>query len=291
MAKSFLFDIQRGCTHDGPGIRTVFFYKGCSLHCLWCHNPESHKRSPELLYYKNLCRHCGMCIAACSNRAILREKNELRIDPTHCVQCGKCAEACVNQALIQVGKAYPNEELLAIAEQDREFYDISGGGVTLSGGECLLQSSAIELLIVLKKANLHTVVETSGAVPAENLLAAIPFCDLFYFDIKTTDPAQHQHLCGASNELVLQNLQLLKQHCPEKIQLRMCIVPEIQDNAEEMHHLSRLARGIAPPELLPFHNWGKSKYHALHRPYSAENFPLTDANTLHSLQKILRKDS
>ena len=282
-----IFDIQRGCTHDGPGIRTVVFFKGCTLKCYWCQNPESHSFECELAYYRQKCLRCGRCISVCPSKALSLEQNGILIERSKCIKCGNCNNACLTGALKLIGSIASVKELTSIILKDLDFYNLSGGGVTFSGGECLANGLCLEVLAEMKRLGIDTAIETCGNVPKKNILAAAPLCNLFLFDIKTCDSKKHIFACGASNEVILENLQLLKKICPEKIQLRMCIVPGFNDNENEMLGLCRLASGLKKPELIPFHPWGKSKYLALDKTYAAQGLHAINIDYIEQLRRLL----
>ena len=193
-----IFDIQRNSFVDGPGIRTTVFFKGCNLHCTWCHNPESQSAKPEMMFYKNKCTGCGKCREKCPNAL---EKCEL---------CGKCTIYCPHDAREICGKEYTVDEVLKEILKDKTFYDNSGGGVTFSGGECMLQIDFLEeILKECKKNGIHTAVDTAGHVPFEFFERIIPYTDLFLYDVKCFDSDKHRQYTGVENQLILKNLKRL----------------------------------------------------------------------------------
>lgn len=252
-----LFDIQRFSLHDGPGIRTVVFFKGCNLRCLWCHNPESQRSAPELMLYKEKCVGCGACSAFCA-----------KAFTADCARCGACAQACVHGARERSGETAAVEDVVRTALRDAPFYRTSGGGVTLSGGEPLLQpEAAAAILFACRAQGVHTAVETAGNVPWETFLQLLPAADLFLFDIKGIDDALHRRNTGASNRLILENARKL---CKTGAQMRfrMPYVPGF--NAQEAPAVAAFARECGVPlELMAYHNIGAGKYDALERPYPA----------------------
>ena len=195
-------EIQRFCMHDGPGVRTTVFLKGCPLNCEWCHNPETKKGSAEILFYKNKCIGCKSCVSVCTQNAH-EIGNTHEIDRQKCIVCGECAKICPTNAIELSGKDMSVNEILSIIEKDKAFYG-KVGGVTLSGGEPLLQKdNALELLSACKNVGLSTVVETCGHVDSEVIKKAVPLVDVFLWDIKDTDSVRHKKHTGVGNELIL----------------------------------------------------------------------------------------
>ena len=244
-----IFDVQRFSIHDGPGIRTTVFFKGCNLRCRWCHNPESQHSASQLLFYAHKCVGCGACSAVCQN--------------THtpdCTGCGKCAEVCRHGAREISGRTATADEVFSVIMRDRAYYETSGGGVTLSGGEPLLQPDfAFELLRLCKEAGLHTAVETAANVPWSVFDRLLPFIDLVLCDVKGADPALHQKNTGVSNRLILENAEKLKQS-GKTVRFRMPYVPGYND--AELPAVRALTAGF-PLELMAYHAIGASKYAAL----------------------------
>lgn len=253
-------EIQRFCMHDGPGVRTAVFLKGCPLRCAWCHNPETQRANEELLFYSNKCLHCGACVAVCPTDAHTLDA-EHRIDRQACHACASCTEACPTGALELCGKDLSFEEVLAVIEQDRAFYG-TRGGVTLSGGEPFLQAHAtVELLKACKARGLSTAVETCGYAQARDLLAALPYVDLFLWDVKDTDEERHKQYTGVSNRRILENLRILNE-AGARIRLRCILVNGV--NTDEAHY-SRVARLASTlhhgegVEWIPYHAYGGTK--------------------------------
>lgn len=271
--KCLVFDIQRFSYHDGPGIRTSVFLKGCNLSCLWCQNPESQRRSPELMYFEQSCLHCGTCVQACGVGAVGLDAagGRLRIDRQACTLCGLCEKACPTGALSIAGRYMTAGEILDIAEEDIEFFRLSDGGLTLTGGEPLLHEGASGLLADAKRRGLNTVVETAGCVPAPALLEAARHTDLFLFDMKIWNERRHQTLCGRSNRLIKENLLALKE-TGARVQVRIPVVPAVNDSEEELGNIVRFVKtaGFGPPELLMFNKLGAFKYKALGRQYDTQ---------------------
>ena len=246
--------------HDGPGIRTTVFLKGCPLHCAWCHNPETQKAAKELLFYPTKCIGCQACASVCAENAhILVPRHE--IERTLCTACEKCTDECPTCALQMCGKEYTIAEILSEVEKDRAFYGESGG-ITLSGGEPLMQGTAtVELLKECKARGFSTAVETCGYVSKDTLLEAIPYTDLFLWDIKDTNDARHKRFTGVSNQKILENLTTASAH-GAKIRLRCILINGI--NTEDAHYakIAKIASSISRydgAELIPYHAFGAEK--------------------------------
>jgi pyruvate formate lyase activating enzyme len=270
--KGIITHIQRYSIHDGPGIRTVVFFKGCPLTCVWCCNPETQSFKPELEFIKNLCQHCGQCVKICPEHAVNPDlfcPETAKIDRLKCSMCGKCAAVCPSSALRIVGEEMETDAVLELIKKDGAFYRRSGGGMTLSGGEPLSQPEfARDLLKKCHDLNIHTAIETCGLAAQSTLEQILPFTDLLLFDIKHLDPQSHQHLTGASNTLVLSNLRWLHQRSAPII-LRVPLVPGLNSNTENLHSLVALVHelGITEVNLMPFHQMGKDKYSHLGKEY------------------------
>ena len=251
--------IQRFCMHDGPGVRTTVFLKGCSLRCQWCHNPETQNASPELLYYAKKCIACQACLV-CENGAHSFEKGHHHIEISKCKACFKCANICPSSALQISGRAMTVEEICYEAEKDLAFHG-KEGGITLSGGEPLFQPAAIDLLSFCKERGLNTVVDTCGFF-SENLLApAVASTDLFLWDIKDTDDERHKQFTGVSNELILENLRKADK-MGAKIKLRFILVNGINSNERHYEKCAELCRSLTggvKPEVIPYHAFGGVK--------------------------------
>lgn len=259
-----VFEIKRFAVHDGDGIRTTVFLKGCPLCCAWCHNPEGLSRKVELAYYESKCIVCGECIVACPNAAhSLTDRGHL-LRRDLCTACGKCAEACLGDALKCFGKKVTPKELLPILLEDRAFYASSGGGVTLSGGECLLQADfCAALLKLLKENGIHTAVDTCGFVSREAIDKVMPLTDVFLYDVKGIDETVHIRCTGQSNQLILENLRYID-NCGKAIEIRIPFVPDYNDGEiDAIGAFLRDFRHITKIRVLPYHNYAGSKYRAL----------------------------
>lgn len=243
-------DIQRFCMHDGPGIRTTVFFKGCPLHCEWCHNPETQSSKKELLFYRSKCIGCGSCDNC--------KKEE-------CCVCGECAKNCPTGAREVVGKEYTVQEVYNQIQKDIAFYS-ENGGVTFSGGECMMQiNSLTKILKMCKENGIHTAVDTAGFVPFENFEKILPYTDLFLYDIKIFDSVKHKEYTGVDNELIFSNLKSLFE-VGARIWIRIPIIPSVNDSVDEMKKIKDFIDTCGVPEkidLLPYHPMGESKCQAL----------------------------
>ena len=225
MKLAMIFDIQRHSLHDGPGIRTTIFLKGCPLQCIWCHNPESISDEKEIAFFEERCTRCGACVNECPNQVHSIEDNKHILDRVHCHCCGKCTEVCLSGALEITGKEMTVEEVLQPVMRDVNYYTTSGGGVTLSGGEPMQQFGfVLEFLKEAKEKDLHTCLDTSGLAPTEHFETILPYVDLFLFDYKATQSEKHFQLTKASNELVNQNFRYIYDR-GARIELRCPLIP------------------------------------------------------------------
>lgn len=262
--KAKIFEIKHFAVHDGDGIRTTIFFKGCPLKCVWCHNPEGMYSERQLAFYSHKCIGCGRCMEICSQKAHSMVEGTHSVDLKKCVACGKCAAECPAQALIIYGIEMTVEELLVEILEDKIFYEHSGGGVTLSGGECLMQSDfCAELLKRVKKAGIHTAVDTCGFVSKKALDKVMPYTDLFLYDIKAMDEDVHSKCTGESNRIILDNLCYLDQ-CNKEIEVRIPYVPEYNDDQmEKIATFLRKIENLKMVKVLPYHDYAGSKYEAL----------------------------
>jgi len=275
MLTALITNIQKYSIHDGPGIRSTVFFKGCPLLCAWCHNPENQLFTPELVWQRDKCIRCGICVKVCPERALSLEQPGLAINRERCVLCGRCAEACPTLALELLGKRYTVAEVMAELDKDRMFYEQSNGGVTLSGGEPLSQGDfAIALLQACRDRGYHTAVDTCGYVPRSVLERALPHTGLFLYDIKQLDPAKHRQYVGAPLGPVADNLRWLAGQ-KARIWLRLPIIPGVNDDEEEMEAVRDLAGqcGLKEVYLLPYHNMAAAKYQRLGLPYTLADLP------------------
>ena len=260
--RAYITDIKNFAVHDGDGIRTTVFFKGCPLSCVWCHNPETILNRTQLAYYVHKCIGCGSCASICQCHSIRGGKHSFQRE--NCVACGKCVEKCLVNALELCGKEVDCEEICKILLEDRDFYKTSGGGITLSGGECLLQAEACrEILFRMKQEGIHTAIDTCGMVPWENIKKVIDYTDVFLYDIKAIDEEVHKQCTGASNQLILDNLKKIGDY-GKQIEIRIPYVPDYNDG--EMEKIAEFLSGInhiTKVKILAYHNLAASKYGAL----------------------------
>ena len=265
--KGNIFDIQRFSVHDGPGIRTTVFFKGCPLRCIWCHNPESQRCEVSLAYYPKSCIGCGACTDACPFGAHRMTDEKVHIfDRTACIGCGACANVCPSEALVSFGKSVDVSEIMDEVLRDKNFYENSGGGLTVSGGEPLMQGEfLIEVLRAAKEAGLHTAIESCG-FGSKNILAEVAkYTDLFLFDIKATGDELHRELTGVPFSPIKENLKLLDALGAKSV-LRCPLVPDINTTSEHYDAIAELAcelNGVTEVNVMAYHTLGNGKYDAL----------------------------
>jgi len=267
-------NIQGFSLHDGPGIRTVVFFKGCPLACRWCANPECISGAPQIGFIQALCARCGRCFEACPRGAIRREETVHRIDYSRCQACGDCASRCGYGALVRYGDTMTVREVWDAVRRDRMFYDSSGGGVTVSGGEPLLKAEFVrELFARCKEDGIDTCVETCGFAGSEAFAKILPVTDHFLFDLKHLDAAAHEEHTGQSNERILANAALLLDRGADVL-FRKPLIPGVNDSLENIaataDFLISIGASSAGLELMPYHRMGQSKYRALDVKYPLE---------------------
>lgn len=265
-----IFDIKRFAIHDGPGLRTTVFLKGCPLACWSCHNPEGQAADPELLFRDDRCDMCGDCVPVCESGAITVEDGSFRLDRLRCDLCGACVEACMAGALELTGREVTVEELIREVEKDLVYYDQSGGGVTLSGGEPLSQPEfLVEFLQRCRQRDLSVVVDTTGHGPRELLERIEPLVDLFLYDLKLIDGERHHEFTGVSSFGILDNLRWLSDR-GSAVSIRLPLVPGVNDGPDQIRALGEFVRALPTPfpvDILPYHRIGVDKYSRLGREY------------------------
>lgn len=290
MQVATIFNIMRYSIHDGPGIRTTVFFKGCPLSCWWCHNPESHNHKPELSFFPRKCITCGKCLSSCEAKAITLIDKQIQINYQLCNLCGKCAEVCPANALELIGDQKTVAEVMREIEKDLIFYDESGGGVTFSGGEALAQPSFLkEILRECKEKEIHTAIETSGYAKFAVLEEIAEYVDLFLYDLKLIDKDKHLKYIGVDNSLILDNLKKLAALSADII-VRIPIIPGINDDEENLKKSAELifSLGIKEVHLLPYHQAGVEKYKRLNLEYQLSEVDTPNEEMMQALANIFR---
>jgi pyruvate formate lyase activating enzyme len=285
-----IFNIMRFAVNDGPGIRTTVFLKGCPLACAWCHNPEGLSIGHEVAYRQERCAHCGACIEACPEHALSEGLTGVQRAQDLCVACGTCAGACVTTAREEMGREITVAAMLREVLKDRVFYEESGGGVTFSGGEPLLQYEfLLEALAACRKADLHTAVETTGFASWDKVRSLIPLTGLFLYDLKLMDGERHRRFTGVPNARILENLRDLA-GTGAPVTVRIPLVPGVNDDEENIRAVAQFVAdlGTVPPvHLLPFHAGASGKYRALGMEYTMEGMRSPSQEHLQSLASLI----
>jgi len=289
-----IFDIKKYSLHDGPGIRTTVFFKGCPLTCQWCCNPESQSFEPEIMWLEKNCINCNLCVEVCPEQGVISDKNgKKRIEPEICSLCGECVGRCPGGALQLVGRSVTVDEVIKEIEKDSVFYQRTGGGLTLSGGEPLAQPDfAFELLRYYKKiVGLYTAVETCGYTDWNFLERILKFTDLIYYDIKHINSEKHKTLTGAGNELILENVHKTAQSAKKMI-VRLPLIPgcnDTENNIVATAEFIRNLQGKAEVEILPYHRLGEPKYKRLGKMYNLYGKNTYTREKLKTVQSIVEK--
>lgn len=283
-------NISRSSLHDGPGIRTVVYFKGCGLNCKWCHNPETISAKSDILYVPIKCVHCGKCVELCPDCHKI-DGNDMLFLRENCKKCGKCAENCPSGALSVSGENRDLEDVFKEISKDSHYFDQSGGGVTLSGGECLLQADfCAELLKKCKENGIHTVIETALFVPWRNIEKVIPYVDLFYTDFKIPDSKKHEEYTAQGNELILENLTKLSTLKKGKIIVRIPLIPSVNDSetdiAQFAEKLLPIAENFEGIEILKYNSLGISKYKISGKEYTDFGSAQTDEELVSHCEKL-----
>jgi len=286
-----VFDIQDFSVHDGPGIRTLIFLKGCPLRCKWCQNPEGLNASREIAFYVQSCIGCGACAKACPRDAIDLESPR-RINRDRCDRCGLCADVCPTLALKAIGKYYTPEELLEQVLKDWQFYQTSGGGVTFSGGEAGLYVDYLKRFCELgKKESLHIAIETSGYVNYDRFSELLPYLDLILFDIKVVNPAKHRELTGRDNQLILSNLDSLFK-AGVNVNLRYPYIPTLNDAEDDLRDLVALTKRHDQKRIniLPYHALGESKIGRISSPQPVLDLKAPSPETMAEVKEFFEEE-
>lgn len=273
MDSPYVFNIQKFSTHDGDGVRTTIFFKGCPLRCMWCHNPESQSYQKEIIFHSHKCKLCGKCVVKCPQGANSIVDGKLVFDRSKCTGCGKCVDWCLKEARELAGKEYTINELIKEAKKDQMFYEQSGGGVTLSGGEVMASQHMDYVEALCKRLHnegISVFIDTSGYTPYENLKRLLPYVDVFLYDIKLMNPEEHKKYIGVDNQLILENLVKLSND-GAGIYARLPIIGQVNATEEHINSvISFLEENhvkVRQVSLLPYHDIGKGKYSALDMVY------------------------
>ncbi len=287
--KGKVFNIQRFSTKDGPGIRTTVFLNGCNLRCAWCQNPESWSLKPNIQLFKEKCVNCRLCESLCTCGAHIFDSNgNHKIDMDKCVLCMECVTYCPTDALECKSKTYTADELLKIVASDIDYYKNSGGGVTMSGGEAMLQIDFLEEFLLKAKAQgIHTAIDTAGAVAREYFERINPFVDLYLYDLKGYSDETHKKYVGSSNELVISNLKWLSDN-GAKIMCRLPIIKGVNDGllaAEEYAKLLSTLKGVKSVKLIPYHNYGINKAYSIGK----EMVEFEEPDNIEEIANVYRK--
>jgi pyruvate formate lyase activating enzyme len=291
-SRGVIFNIQRFSVHDGPGIRTTVFLKGCPLRCGWCSNPESIRLSPELITRDTKCITCGKCVESCPQQAITVAENARVIQWEKCNYCMDCAEVCPSGAIEAVGRYMTVVEVLDIVARDASYYGRTGGGMTVSGGEPLMQwQFALKLLQEAKKRGFHTTLDTSGYADWEVLDKLLNHTDLVLYDVKHPNSARHREATGVPNEQILDNLLKMVGKAGPKVWVRHPVVPQFNDSEEDLEALCKLILTLKPSvekiSLLPYHKFGELKYAATGKVYPWTGIPTISDEQIEALKKLV----
>ncbi len=285
-----VFNVQRYSIDDGPGIRTTVFLKGCPLKCLWCSNPESQSQYPEITHRDASCIHCGQCVQVCTYQAIAVDDAGVHIARDRCTACGKCVEVCDPQVLKMMGKLMTVAEVFEIIERDVEYYESSNGGVTLCGGEPLLQPEfTTALLKRSKESGLHTCLDTSGYGASSALRRMLPYTSLVFYDVKHTDLESHRKFTGKPNTLVMKNLELIVESGTPVV-IRVPVIPGVNDSENHFARLAEIVSAMSKDlsvNLLPYHRYGLGKYKMLDLEYKLTDLQPPTKEEMHKAKGII----
>ena len=285
-----IFDIKRFAVHDGPGIRTTVFFKGCPLRCLWCHNPESMKIGRQIVFFENKCIGCGECYKRCTSGALKATPQGRMYVREKCTLCGTCVEYCYAEATVMEGKVVSVEEVIEEVKKDMPFYENSNGGVTLSGGEPTMQAEfCLAVLRESKKAGMHTTLDTSGQVKWETFQKILKYVDLVLYDIKHMDPLKHKEYTGLSNKTILANLKKLDA-LDIPIEIRIPLIPGVNDSQENLSAVAQFLsdmKNIRRVKLLPYHRLGEGKYERLDMQYRLQDTAPPDKARMEQLTELM----
>ena len=290
MKKGIIFNVERYTVHDGPGIRTTVFFKGCPMRCWWCHNPEGQSKRFELVYKQGRCDGCGECANSCSTSAITLLSNRVAITRKRCIVCGACAGRCPTEALSVAGEEMSVEQVMTIIEKDMPFYGESDGGVTFSGGEPLQQPDFLEALVKeCVERNIHVALDTCGYAPSNVMDRFLDKIDLFLYDIKIIDPAKHRKYTGVSNELILENAKRIASE-GARLSISIPIIPMINDGEDDIDKTGKFIASLGNVEwvsLLPYHRMGIDKYGNLGKRYKLKDVQTPSPQRMETIKEKL----
>jgi pyruvate formate lyase activating enzyme len=288
--EGIVFNIQRYSLDDGPGVRTTVFLKGCPLSCLWCSNPESMNPLPEVTWRYTTCKKCGTCVETCPLGLITMDDDGIHIDRKSCDRCGKCVEACVTESLQMSGTRMTVEEVYDVVKRDIDFYKVSGGGITCSGGEVLMQADFVaELFKHCRENEIHTCADTSGFGSKQAMEIILAYTDLIYYDLKHMDAAEHERLCGQSNDLILSNLALVVEKGIPMV-IRVPLIPGHNDSDENMTAIAKTVADMdkeTPVNILPYHRYGQNKYRMIDKTYPLDGVEYPTEEGLNKAKQIM----
>lgn len=290
--KGTIFNIQKYSVNDGPGIRTVVFFKGCPLRCRWCSNPESQLAKPQVIWHESKCMHCSHCVEICPKHAVSQDAGEIIIDHAYCVSCGKCIRECPGRALEIEGETKSVQEVLDVVLQDKVFYEESGGGITLSGGEMLVQPAfAAQLLKAAKEEGLNTCAETTGYADPEVFAGLIEYLDVILMDLKHWDPEAHRIGTGVTNKLPIANMKQAIQAGKEVLP-RIPVIPDFNNSLIDAEKMAKCLKeiGASKCQLLPFHQFGENKYSQLGKAYAYQDIPALHPEDLQEYKETFVKN-
>lgn len=288
MKKGTIINIQKYSIHDGPGIRTTVFFKGCPLDCWWCHNPESQCMKPQMMFWEDKCLLCGRCVNVCPNNALEILNGKLIENTEKCNFCARCSEVCINEARVMKGKEISAEELFKEILKDEVFYSESNGGVTFSGGEPLTQATFLkEVMEKCKMRDIHITVDTCGYVAWDKIEQVVDYTDLFLYDLKHINSEKHKKYTGVPNELILENLKKLSD-MGKNIFIRMPIIPGINDDEAELKETAEFLKGlnVIQVNLLPYHKMGMDKYKRLNMEFKLDELKEPTKERMSELSEI-----
>ena len=294
MISGWISNIERYTLHDGPGIRTTVFFKGCPLRCLWCSNPESQEGKPQIAFFDDRCNGCGRCVELCSRQAIKLEKSRSRVKLNfgRCNNCGECIAVCNQEALVMIGERVSAEKIANLVARDKVFYQHSKGGVTLSGGDPLWQSKfAGEILRLCKENQIHTAIQTCGYASKEQIDQVLPFLDLAIIDIKHSDNSMHQQMTGRGNEIILNNIKYIDNN-QIPIVIQIPLIPGYNDSDEILRNIfefTQCLKNALGVSLLVYHTLGVKKYRHIGQPYTMPSIDLPSVEYLKKKIEICKK--